>query len=185
MTKIFKAFLCLTIVIYFLSSCNVYQKKTFLDFEFGITYNEFYDHAKTLQKSNLISNLTEGRFDYYLDIGNNKLIKFICSFGVFRDTRFASITLNAQNTLTESEKTFLYNMLVNKYGKPSYPLQINPYYHCYKTAHWDLNSNDVNIAFENCESNSATIDYAATGKQYEDIKNKDKKDQGVIDVKNK
>ncbi|QIA08831.1 hypothetical protein [Draconibacterium halophilum] len=168
-------------------SCNNYKEKTFLDFEFGMTYNEYINHARSLQKSGFISNLNGTDFDYTIKLSENEFVFFRVHAYVYSNSRLSMISADSKYDLNDKEKEQLYKIFVANRGQTTEPYR-KSYSENIWRAIWDYRNTDTRIVFVDKDEDGeweTSINYMATGNLRDRIDRKDKKENGIIDVKNK
>jgi hypothetical protein len=170
-----------------LFSCNsMDRKKTFLDFDFGMTYQEFNKHAYDLQKSGIISNLNDKTFEYIMHTTSNKPIYLKCNAFVYSNMRLKSIGCELKYAIGKEEKDGIVNSLISKYGNPTYTLKVNSDFPDVSNVSWSNKNDDLYVTMGNSNpTNEFKIEYRASGDLYKNIEKKDKKENGIIDVNNK
>lgn len=181
----FRAVLVIPLIILF--SCNSYRKKTFLDFEFGMTYKEYQIHANNLLNSGIITNLTDREFDYAIKLSDSSHAFFQVHAYVYSNARLSMLQGKLKHELNELQRRQLCEIFTSKHGKPSEPLA--KYDNNIWRAAWDQ-ENDIMIRLNFFPEYDPSYGYGsmifmATGNLGDNIKAKDKKDNGVIDVDNK
>jgi hypothetical protein len=179
MPQILKTCLILFLALSMLS-CKTYRKTTFLDFEFGMTWDEYIVHARNLQSSGIIKNLNGRTFEYSLDLGNGKFAFFNVVINVFGNSRLSYISADLKYDLNEQEEKILLNNLESKYGSPTDPYK--KFDEKLWRAAWDQKTSSIVFLMGGY---NGSIIYSAEGSLYDNIKAKDKKESGDIDVKNK
>jgi len=179
-------FLAVLIFIITMSSCKTYRKKTFLDFEFGMSYSEYIQHARDLQKSGFIKNLNGRDFDYYIKLPNDKFAFFHVRVNVFSNARLSTIYANLQYNLNDDEKRQLYYALQSKHGTPTQQFEKNKENNLWYAV-WDQDNSEVRLILGDYDQTlgNGEIIFSAEGSLYDNIKEKDKKENGIIDVDNK
>lgn len=157
-----------------------------MDFEYGMSYTEYITHASNLERSGIIKNLQGREFDYSIQLANDKYVFFHVSVNVFSNARLSTIYAYLQYNLNDNEKRQLYNTLASKHGKPTtdfYKDKENGIWY----AVWDQDNSEVRLVLadnDNTIGNGSMI-FSAEGSLYDNIKAKDEKENGIIDVDNK
>lgn len=185
-SKIFLPVLIFAVLLTLHSCSDNDRKKTFLDFEYGMTSEEFSNHANDLQKSKIISNLNGNTFEYAMSTLNDKHAYFKCRAFVYKGIRLTSIRCELKYSMSNEERDAIINSLTSKYGTPSYGFKVNPYAPQVSNVSWALTDHDVSVTVGNSNPiNEFTLEYNASGTLYKNIQKKDKKENGIIDVDNK
>ena len=170
-----------------ISSCKNYRKKTFLDFEFGMTYQEYINHAQALERSGFIEiNKTHPDvFEYSLKMSEGKYV-FHHVRMQFIYGRLTTIYADIVYNLNDYDKKQLFNVYQSKYQKPEYPFEKNTKDNYWYTS-WDFGETDLTFLLsDNHETfGNGVITFSATGSLRDNIEEKGKKEKGVIDVNNK
>lgn len=184
----------LILIILLLNSCNNYRQKTFLDFEFGMSYSEYKQHAIKLQNQNLIDNLNDNFFDYYLALDDYKIdvdgitipkmVKFSTVAHVNRNSRLFSIVLHTDELLNDNELKSIYNIFEAKHGKPRVEWYKNEGIKCW-VAIWKIGDVELYMMFNYESGEGSYISFTPRGSLLKNIDAKDKKENGVIDIENK
>lgn len=168
-------------------SCNSYRKQTFLDFEFGMTYNEYLMHAKNLEKSGFITKLDGREFDYSIKIGDSNYVVFHFKAYVYSNARLTMLEGHLASNLSDAEKKQLYEVLALKHGQPSEPFAKNQENKIWYAVWNQDNDIDIRLVLADYDKTIENGDliFMATGKLSKNIEEKNKKENGIINVDNK
>lgn len=180
-----KLYLILTLAL--LVSCNNYKKKTFLDFELGMTYDEFITHAQNLEKSGFITKLDRTDFEYSIKLKDNSYLIFNVHAYVYPNSRLSMISGECAYKLNDKEKQQFYDVFVSKHGQTTEPFRKDYSTNIWRAV-WDKNDIDLRLVFIDEDNEGrwkSSFNIMATGTLSDNIKEMDKKENGLIDVKNK
>ena len=186
MRKIYLILFFVTLSLSF-NSCNDYREKTFLDFELGMTYKEYIDHASKLEKSGFIEKLDNTDFEYTIKLQNDNYAFFNVHAYVYGNSRLSMIECKSKYDLDDIQKKQLYDVFVAKNGQTSEPFEKDYTQNIWRAV-WDKNDIDQRLVFIDEDKDGkweTIIHFMATGSLSDGIEQKDKKENGIIDVENK
>jgi hypothetical protein len=187
MEKIRENYFIGCMIITTLISCNNYKQKTFLDFELGMSYKEFINHANKLEQSGFISKLNNTDFDYTIKLQDNSYAFFHVHCYVYPNSRLSMIIGNCKYNLNDTEKEQLYNVFVSKHGQTTEPFKKANSTNIWRAV-WDKDDIDTRLVFVDEDKDGkweTSLNFMATGNLGDNIENKEKKENGLIDVENK
>ena len=186
--SIFKFGIVLSIFLFV--SCSPSKKKTFLDFELGMTYKEYIAHANNLYKSGHITKLNGKDFHYTIKLNDDNYVFFKVHAYVYGNSRLSMLQAESIYNLSDDEKNQLYNIFVKNKGTTSQPYFENSANNW--IAVWgdkDLWGDEVideRLVFIREDSGwRSTLVFMATGGLSDNIDKLDKKENGYIDIENK
>lgn len=179
--------LCLILASLLMTFCNNHRQKTFLDFELGMSYKEFVDHANNLEKSGFITKLNNTDFDYTIKLQDNSYVFFQVHAYVYPNSRLSMIKGDCLYNLNDTEKQQLYDVFVAKHGQTTEPFKKDYSTNIWRAV-WDKDDIDSRLVFDDDDKDGkweTSIIFMATGNLDDNIKKIDKKENGLIDVENK
>ncbi len=123
--------------------CTPSRIKTFLDFELGMTYAEYSNHAIELRKNLIIQDLDPNdykSFRYAIKLNDSDYVFFGIHAYVYPSSNLTMISGSSSQILSLSQKKKLVEIFSNRNGKPT--TELTEYNDNIWRAEW---SNDENI----------------------------------------
>jgi len=152
-----------------------------------MSYSEFVKHANDLQKSGFISKLNNTDFEYTIQLQDKSYAVFRIHAYVYPNSRLSMISGDCLYNLNDVEKQQLYNVFVSKNGQTTEPYEKDNLKNIWRAV-WDKSNIDERLVFVDEDKDGkweTSINFMATGNLSENIKEVDKKENGLIDVDNK
>jgi hypothetical protein len=144
-----KHLIYLIISFIFLVGCTPSRIKTFLDFELGMTYVEYSNHAIELRRNLIIQDLNPNdykSFNYSIKLSDSDYVHFNVQAYVYPSGNLTMISGRSSQVLNLSQKKKLVEVFANRNGSPSTAL--TEYNDDIWRATWENDKNiDIRLVF--------------------------------------
>ncbi len=166
-------FFTVIIVLIFYQGCTPSKIKTFLDFELGMSYVDYSNHAVELRKNLIIQDLNPNdykSFRYGIKLNDSDYVFFGIHAYIYPSSKLTMISGSSSQILNLSQKQRLVEIFAANNGAPTTPL--TEYDDHIWRAEWSNNKNiDVRLVFSDSadDQTKTYFHFMATGKFSEKI----------------